>query len=104
MFFCWLPSQFYNIVHATSSDSSLDILIGNILHVIPPLYGLLLSLIFYTKTDKARTEWINVFRKLKLIEKSNEVELRESSKTVESLDIPIDDGTVDNILVVRIFE
>jgi len=102
MFICWFPSQFYNTLHKTTSETTTNLTIGNALHILAPLYGLLLSLIFYTKTDKARTEWKNILTSLKLIQKSNEVELRESSQSISS-DMSVGD-VVKNNLIVRILE
>jgi len=108
MFICWLPSQLYNILYSNTIEySSSYLLINNCLHIIAPLYGLLLSLIFYNKTYKARIILINILRyilvRLKIIEKSNEIELRESSKTISTSDISIDD-VIHNSLIVRILE
>ena len=100
MFICWVPSQFYNLVSGESSPT--QALIYDCFHILSPLYGLLLSLIFYTRTDKARTEWINILIRLKFIKESNEIELRESSNTISS-DISLGDS-VENTLVLRILE
>jgi len=104
MFVCWFPSQFYYTCLAPPEGENTDrsFFIGNLLHVICPLYGLFLSLIYYTETDKARTLWTNIFIKLKLIRNSKEVELRESSQTIDS-DIHICD-VVENTLINRILE
>ena len=102
MFICWFPSQFFFTLIISSTETTQADTIGNILHILAPLYGLFLSLIFYTKTDKARVEWINIFTRLRLIGQPNEVELRESSYTVSS-DMPVCD-VVENTLVVRILE
>lgn len=97
MLVCWLPSQLEGIIVPATTTSKQDAaILDNATHIIAPMYGLLLTLIYYTKTKQAVNEWRNIFQRL-ISSEFNEIELRDSNR--ES-----DTTTVKNIIGVRITE
>jgi len=99
MIFCWLPSQLEGIIVPATTTSQQDAaVLDNATHIIAPMYGLLLTLIYYTKTKQAVTEWKKIFRRLtSSAEQSDEIELRDSNRDSDAI-------TVKNIIGVRISE
>jgi len=81
---CWLPSQIldiYQTIHNSSANASNEILL-NSLYILSPINGLFLSIIFYAKTSEAKNEWLSIFRRLKFIKETSDLEMRESTSNV----------------------
>jgi len=102
MIICWLPSQLEGIIipATTTSKENADI-INNATHIIAPMYGLLLTLIYYIKTKNAIKEWKNIFQYIISSSNNNkefdEIEFRDSNRESNNI-------IVKNIIGVRISE
>lgn len=100
MLICWLPSQLEGIIIPATTTSKQDAdIINNATHIIAPMYGLLLTLIYYFQTELAIKEWKNIFRYLisSDTKEFDEIELRDSNRESDAI-------TVKNIIGVRISE
>lgn len=76
MVLCWLPSQIFGLYVNISQDySNNNRITDNAMHTICPLYGLLLTLIYYIRTKGAKEEWKNLFQSLY---KNSDVEITSS--------------------------
>jgi len=80
---CWIPVQVYQILlesklRQIDSFSSI-VKTTDGLYMIAPLHGLFVSLIFYSKTKQAKSEWLKTLKEFKIIKESNSNEIKETS-------------------------
>ena len=79
---CWVPSQCFDLIlefkeNIISFSSSIKVSDG--LYMIAPLHGLFVSLIFYSKTKQAKSEWLKILKDFNIIKESNSNEIKETS-------------------------
>jgi len=81
MICCWLPSQIYNYICPPEKPTNNELLVNNIFHILAPQYGLCLSIIFYSRTKKAREELLKIIKPIHELEEQD-IEIRDSSTIV----------------------
>ena len=69
MFISWIPSIFYGMYRDEFYDENgyypfHSLVIGNYFEACVAIYGVLVAMIFYTKTKQARKEWLTIYYKL----------------------------------------
>ena len=67
--FAWLPSTIYSVIFERQTSASGHFpnngwILINVFDTLNPLYGLILSSVFYLKTEEAREEWISIIHRL----------------------------------------
>jgi len=66
MFIAWFPTVFYDSIRFSGTHKILfhSNVISDYLEALVGISGVLLSLVFYIKTDQARIEWYKIYHKL----------------------------------------
>ena len=94
MLVTWGPSQIFSILFSNSETNS-TICLWDYLHLLAPLYGLALAIIFYSRTKYARGEWQKIFIEMKLRSGDDnddtiDVDLKDSCISIgESVEEPV---------------